>query len=33
MPKLVGDGEGSTQPILFTDGAAPQGIAQGAQLC
>lgn len=23
VPKLMGDGEGCTQPILFTNGAAP----------
>lgn len=29
----MGDGEGSAQAILLTDGAAPQGVTQGAQLC
>lgn len=30
VPELMGDGEGSAQAVLFTNGAAPQGITQGA---
>lgn len=29
VPKLVGYGKGSTEPIFFTNGAAPQRVTQG----